>query len=169
MSRFPAPLAASLFSLAALGGCAAPGEFPSLSPRAIETNAAAGPAAEAPPLPTAADPELARQIAAIVAAAESAHAGFVAELSTARSTITGAAGAAAGSERWVAAQQAYSRADAARAPLVSALADLDALRRARIDSAAPADIAALDGAAERLGAIEAEETSSLNAIAANLG
>lgn len=169
MSRPPAPLAACLFALGLLAGCAAPGEYPSLSPRAIEKDAAAGATTEAPAIPAAADAGLAQQIAAILTAAESAHASFVDELTNARSVIAGASGAAAGSERWVAAQQAYSRADAARAPLVSALADLDALRRARINNAAPADMSALDGAAERLGVLETEETSRLNELAARLG
>jgi hypothetical protein len=165
MVRASLPLLVGL--IATLPGCAGKGEYPSLAPRAIEQAASAPEVA--PPVAAPSDAELARQIAAILAAADSGHRQFADELVRVRPVVAGANGATPGSERWVAAQQAYSRAETARGPLLSALADLDALRRSRIDAAAPADRAALDQAAERLRVLEAEEASALSDLAARIG
>ena len=164
----PLTLLAALLVAATLAGCATTEDFPSLAPRAIE---AAGDSSSPAPPPTGAgaDPELVKRLSSIVEAGEAGNRAFLAELVTARPTIERAAGAAAGSESWVAAQQAYSGLDSTRGALLSALADLDALRREQVDSPNPGNHAALDQGAERLTALESEEASTLAELAAKLG
>jgi hypothetical protein len=107
-----------------LAGCAATrGDYPSLSPRSVESAPAEKTSAE----PAAPDPAIVAEIAPIIATAEKGHADFRAQLERTRATIDAARGAAAGSEAWVAAQTALSTLDSARGPVLAALADLDAL------------------------------------------
>ena len=150
-----------------LAGCASNGAFPSLAPRAIEK---AGAEEVAPaPLPAGVDTELAKRLAAIVEAGEAGHRSFVEEAVAARSVVGQASGAATGSEQWVAAQTAYSRADSARGALLSALADLDAVRREQIDSPNAANHAATAATATRLEALAREEDATMAELAAKLG
>jgi hypothetical protein len=100
---------------------------------------------------------------------ESGHRAFLAEVAAARPAIERGSGTAEGSEAWVAAQQAYTAADAARGALTAALTDLDALRRDQADNANPGNQAALDQAAQRLGALDAEDNAALAELAAKLG
>ena len=151
-----------------LAGCAANGEFPSLAPRPIE-KAGAEEAAPPLPLPAGVDTELARRLAAIVAAGEAGHRSFIEEAMAARSAVAQGAGAATGSEQWVAAQTAYSRADAARGVLFSALADLDALRREQIDSPNAANQSAAAAMTARLEDLAREEDAALADLAAKIG
>ena len=165
MSRLPLSL---LLLTAMLGGCAASAEFPSLAPRAIEKAAQDEPR-PAPVAETGADAELQKRLAAIVESGESGHRAFLAELANARPLVARAAGSTAGSEAWVAAQQAYTAADAAHGALGAALADLDTLRREEVDNANPANRAALDQAAQRLTTLDADERTALAELAARLG
>jgi hypothetical protein len=121
------------------------------------------------PAPAAADPEMLRRLSSILDAGEAGHRAFLAELATARAAIERAAGSAAGSETWVAAQQAYSGLDSVRGALLSALADLDTLRREQVDSPNASNHAALDRGAERLRALEDEEASTVAELSAKLG
>lgn len=112
-----------------LTGCAAAqgGAAPSLAKRAVEGRF------DVPlpvvivtppgPLPT----DLAGRLARWESDAGAAQQAFAAERGTTASLVGQAAGAAIASERWVVAQQAISRLQAARAPLTGALADIDRL------------------------------------------
>ncbi|MEA3016154.1 MAG: hypothetical protein QOI38_876 [Sphingomonadales bacterium] len=153
---FPRPSAAwpALLAAAALAtGCKPEGTFPSLAPRPIESeDPLAEPIRTAPAV--AADPQLRGTAASLLAEARRGDREFEA--------AAGAAGSAArgpgspGSESWVAAQEAISRAEAARAPTMRALAELDRLATERAGLPTnDADFAAIRAAlaeAERLAA-----------------
>jgi hypothetical protein len=119
--------AASVLPLLAfpLTGCtAAQGPFPSLAPRPIERELAQErPVQPAPEVPD--DAALAQRIAALTGEARQGDAAFQTALAEAQRAAGGAG--AAGSEGWIAAQMGITRAEAARAPTVRALADLDRL------------------------------------------
>lgn len=125
MTRASAASAAStLLALAGLAACAAPGPYPSLALREAERVYAAGdPVAPPPVVPDR--PGIEARVQALVAAGRAADRGFETALAAAR-PLAGRAGGA-GSESWIAAQQAVSRAEAARAATVRALADMDRL------------------------------------------
>ena len=114
--------------LSVLASCADMGSgYPSLAPRPVERavlQADPAPAAAPAPLPASAD------IAQVVARAQTADAAFRAALETARPRIVAARGAPEGSEAWMAGQQAYSDAEAQRAPVGEALVELDRRREA---------------------------------------
>jgi hypothetical protein len=161
---FP-PLAAAA---ALLAGCAAEGPFPSLAPRAVERQLAnEQPPAPPPIIPS--DPATAGRIRDLVAAAREGDGAFRSALAAARPAVGGAG--AAGSESWVAAQQAVSRAQAARAPTVNALADLDSLA-VRLAAARPAasqaDIANAVAAVETVQAIADAQEDALGGLRARL-
>jgi hypothetical protein len=149
---------------ASLAGCAPGNDFPSLAPRPIEKADSAGTAA---PPAAGADAALAGRLATIVEAGEAGHRAFIEEAGAARSAIS--AGGATGSESWVSAQAAYSRVDSAHSALLSALADLDALRREQAESPNPAHYEAANAAAARLEALSREEDATLAELAAKLG
>lgn len=149
-----------------LAGCASNADFPSLAPRPIEAGAKEAATA---PLPAGVDAGLAQRLAAIAQAGEAGHRSFIEEATAARSAVAQASGAATGSEHWVAAQTAYSRADSARGVLLSALADLDAVRREQIDSPNAANLVAAAETAARLEALAREEESAMAELAAKLG
>lgn len=151
-----------------LAGCAQNADFPSLAPRPVEKIGTEGSAAPVP-LPAGVDAEVATRLAAIVTAGEAAHRSFIEEAAAARSAVAQASGAATGSEQWVAAQTAYSRADAARGALFSALADLDAMRREQVDGTNAANQSAAAAVAARLEALAREEDAALAELAAKLG
>jgi hypothetical protein len=121
--KFPAshPLLAAL-ACWLTAACAASGPFPSLAPRAVEKEAEAAPE---PPPPTVADAAVTARIAQLLTGARQANAQFE-EAYRAADQATGRAGGV-GSEGWIAAQQALSRAVAARGPVVDAIAELDRL------------------------------------------
>ena len=100
------------------------------------------------PAPVPVDAGHDERIAALVERARQGHSAFNAELSAARATVAGAAGAAVGSEAWVVGQQAVTRADARRTPVAESLADLDAMQVAGDGSsllqAGITDVSALD-------------------------
>jgi hypothetical protein len=150
-----------------LAGCASNGAFPSLSPRPIEKS---GVEEVAPaPLPAGVDAGLAQRLTAILEAGEAGHRSFVEEATAARSAVNQASGAATGSEPWITAQTAYSRADSARGVLLSALADIDTVRREQIESPNPTNQIAAAAAAARLEALAREEDATMAELAAKLG
>lgn len=138
--------------------------YPSLAPRPVEREViraeaappAAAPAQEAPPSPSA-------DLAQIVAEAESADAAFRAALDKARPAIEAGRAAPEGSEAWIAGQQAYSNADAARAPVSQALAELDRRREAAVDAG---DANGEAAAAEALGRVQTLYDAQQAALAA---
>ncbi len=153
-----------------LTGCAsAPGGYPSLARRAIETAPMAGVVPSASTPAPAPDPALDREIAALKAQADKGAAAFESAYATADRLTRAAADAAVSSDAWVAAQQAISNVEAARNDSVSALASLDTLyvRRAdavaggqaqggmeAIDAARAAVLASVDGQNDRVDALK---------------
>jgi hypothetical protein len=141
----PLPLAAALL----LAGCASDGAFPSLGIRDAERVYAAGdPLQTTPEAPDRAG--LAGRIAAFLAAANEGEAAFARALAAARPLAVRSG--APGSEGWLAAQQAISRVEAARAATTRALGDLDqfSAEQARQGPLSTADYGQLTGATARL-------------------
>ncbi|MDB5691231.1 MAG: hypothetical protein JWO81_294 [Alphaproteobacteria bacterium] len=113
------PLSAAL---AALAGCAAPGPYPSLAQRPIER--ALGEPGVPPviaPLPD--DPAVAARVAAFLGEAQAGDRTFLAALPAAQAAARRAG--AVGSDSWLQAQQAVSRAQTAQAQTIRVLAELD--------------------------------------------
>lgn len=163
-------IALSLLCCAVLAGCAAPGPYPSLAVRDVERRYAAGAAApEAAPAPVLpADAALAERVRALVAQGEAGQAAFASELPAARAAVA-RAGAAEG-EAWILAQQAISRAEAARTPTTRALGDLDALMLREVAEASlgAADYALLTEAIGRVEALRSGQDAALAALKAAL-
>jgi hypothetical protein len=165
MIRRGASLFVSLLAIV-LGGCAQTNaDIPSLSRRPIEGIDKAE--ADAPPAPQApASNAGAARLAAIDARIRAADSAFRMAAAAARTQI-GAAGPA-GSESWVAAQEALSTAAAAQADMTSAISDLDAFSRELVVSADPSAGADLV-AASTLTARAVELQSDQAKISAELG
>lgn len=163
-------IAPLLLTCLAVAGCAAPGPYPSLAVRDVERRYAAEAAAPeaAPPPAVPADAGLVERVRALIAQAEAGQAAFAAELPEAR-RATARAGAP-GAEAWVLAQQAISRAEAARTPTARALADLDALvlREAAAAWLSAADYAVLTAAIDRVAALRNAQDAALAALNAQL-
>lgn len=147
-------------------GCAPNGEFPSLAPRAIESQVDSEVPVRLPPA-VASDPQLLSRIAALLAEAREGHQTFEAILPEARAEVARAG--AAGSESWIEAQEAISRLEAVRAPTVTALAQLDLLA---IDRAAQAtneeDFAALLAAVDAASALARQQREIIDRLRAAL-
>ncbi|HEY0149657.1 MAG TPA: hypothetical protein VGB70_11735 [Allosphingosinicella sp.] len=160
MHRFtPLPLLAGLLTV----GCAASGTFPSLAPREVEAIYAAGdPLQSAPEAPDRAG--LSGRVAAFAAAANENDAAFERALGAARPLAARAGGS--GSESWIAAQQAISRVEAARAATTRAVADLDefALAEARQGPLSTSDYELLTAAMARLHALAKRQQDSVDAL-----
>lgn len=160
--RFPL----SLLSLSALlAGCAAQGPFPSLAPRAAEGLSDEDPVTT--PVDVASDPQLAAQVAELAAEARRGQAGF--ETAWPAASASSARAGAAASETWIEAQLAISRLEAARAPTVTALAQLDRLaveRTARSTNAS--DFEGLMAALEATAAMAREQTARIESLSASL-
>lgn len=155
----------ALLLLSGLAGCAdGRSGYPSLAPRPVEravlrvAPAAATAPIEAAPIPASAD------IAQIVATARAADAAFRAALETARALIEAGRGAAEGSEAWVDGQQAYSRAEAERAPVGNALAELDRRRQAAVAAGNSDEEAVIAEASLQVQALHEAETALLDAL-----
>jgi len=178
----PRKLLPILAAPALLGACASQTGFPSLSPRAAEFERsgtplppclkpaqgapAAAAAAEAPA--PADDPALASRIADLTGRARQGQADFSRLLTQARASARRAG--ASGSESWIAAQQDISRLQAARAPTVDVLAELDALSVARsADSAtSAADRERVTAAAEEVRVLAAAQQAELDSLGGRL-
>lgn len=161
-ARVPA-LAVTLFFLAS---CAAGGDFPSLAPRPIERELAVErPVAPAPDI--AADPALGARVAELVRQARAGDSAFGTALAGARSAAAGAG--VVGSDGWIAAQAAISRVEAARAEVVTALAELDriGLERARQPTNA-GDWAMVNSALSDVQAIADRQHEQLEQLRASL-
>lgn len=137
-----------LATIAALAGCAAPGDpFPSLALRPIETQGFDEPAA-AEPAPVAPDPALDATIATAVARLEELDRSFAGQADAAERMVRAAKGQPAGSERWIEAQTALAGLDDLRAQVSATVTDLDELAIQRGMTLAPA-YPALDAARTR--------------------
>ncbi|MEA3003314.1 MAG: hypothetical protein QOH81_2102 [Sphingomonadales bacterium] len=118
----PNPLLPLLAALAALAGCAAPGPYPSLAPRPIEKLLGEpGVPPVVAPLPD--DPAVAARVAAFLNEAQAGDRAFRAAFPAAETAVARAG--PVGSDSWLQAQQAVSRAQAAQAETVRVLAELD--------------------------------------------
>ena len=155
--------------IVALAGCAAPpGPGPSLAARsaeAIDPRVPVGGGVQRP-----ADRALAARLAELVALARQGDRAFAAAAGEAQ-RLAASAGARQ-SESWVVAQQALSAAVAARGPTTRALGDIDALAAAalvRRGGIAPADLAAIEGAAAEVGAMDRRHSKTIDALQARLG
>ena len=162
---------AAFLAILAIGPCSTPpgGPVPSLAPRAAETIDPRVPVGDgAVQLPV--DAALASRLADLVALARQGDSAFAAAAGEAE-RLAASAGAPQ-SESWVVAQQAVSAAVAARGPTTRALGDIDALAAAalvRRGGIAPADLAAIEGAAAQVGAIDRRQAGTIDALQRRLG
>jgi len=159
------PLA--LAAAALLSGCAAPGPFPSLAPREAERVYAAGDPLQV--LPEAPDRAgLAGQVAAFAAAAGAGESAFNTAIAAARPLVSRAGGS--GSESWVAAQEAVSRVEAARAATSKAAADLDqfAAAEAQKGPVSTADYQLLTEALVRIGGVANRQQEAVDRLRTSL-
>jgi hypothetical protein len=128
---------------ALLAGCVTEGPFPSLAPRPDERLSIEEPVREAPVV--ADDPALRTRIAALIGEARQGDRSFDADYGAAARAAAGAG--PAGSNGWIAAQQALSRIEASRGRTSDAATELHQLALERADQAmSAADREALDGA-----------------------
>jgi hypothetical protein len=141
------PLPAVMLGLLLLAGCTVSGSSPSLAPRAVEREYSNAPPPTGPcrlqgdgcfeggsgdqpvPPPPANDVQLRARIEALLGSARAGQAAFARQLEDTVASVSRAG--VQGSDAWIAAQQALSRLEAARAPAVDALTEFDALMLAR--------------------------------------
>jgi hypothetical protein len=161
--------APQLLLVLVLAGCSpAALEAPSLAPRAVEAIDPRIPVPE-PAISMTPNAGLVDQLDRLVAQARSGDDAFQPLAERARQ-LADAAGPKE-SESWIAAQQALSAAVAARAPVATAVADIQALGARRIQALggiAAGDLMAIDTAAARAGGIDSREASAIDQIQARL-
>jgi len=167
--RFSRP--AAFVAILAISACSTPpgGALPSLAPRAAETIDPRVPVGDGA-VQQAVDAALAARLAELVGLARQGEGAFAAAAGEAQ-RLAESAGAPQ-SESWVVAQQAVSAAVAARGQTARALGDIDALAAAalvRRGGIAPADLAAIEGAAAEVGAIDRRQAGAINALQRRLG
>jgi hypothetical protein len=160
----------AIVMLGLLGGCSTPsGPYPSLAPSAAE---AIDPRV---PIPSEvrigpADANLRAHLSALIDQAQAGDSQFEAAAANAE-RLAQAAGSPQG-ESWVAAQQALSAAQAARAPTTRALGDIDGIAAAALEQRGgipPGNLAAIQAAAERVTEIDRRQSARIDAIEARLG
>ena len=149
MSRpktLPSPTLAALAALAAgLAACAAPGPYPSLAPRPIE-KALGEPGVPPTVAPLPDDPAVATRVSALLDEAKAGDGEFRAALPAASAAVRRAG--AVGSDSWIEAQQALSRAETVEMRTTRALADLDrfSVDQANAKALSPGDLTRLQAA-----------------------
>jgi hypothetical protein len=155
---------AAIIPVLLLSACASGNAPPSLLPRAAEAIdpriAVVKPMNDRP-----VDPALAGHLAELVSQARSSDATFQSAAAEAR-RLAEAAGAAQ-SETWIAAEQALTRAIAARDATVHALGDIDALGADRLQAnagLAPNDLEAIKHAGAEVGVIDDRQARTIKAI-----
>lgn len=159
MKLLRGPLLASAAVLAA--GCVSEGPFPSLAPRPDERLAIEEPVREAPQIPD--DSGLRVRINALLAEARAGEAAFERDFEAAARTAARAG--AEGSDSWIDAEQAFSRAEASRIRATDAAAELHEIALARAGQpTSPADLAALEAAIAQADEIVAAQQARLNRI-----
>ena len=157
-------------ALVLLAACSTPSEtYPSLAPRAAEAidprvpipnEVAVGPV----------EPALSNRLAALIDHAKIGDSAFRAAAETAE-RLASAAGSAQ-SESWIAAQQALSAAQKARAPTTRALGDIDGLAATALATRGgiPAgNLAAIQSTAAAVSEIDRRQSERIEAIEARLG
>lgn len=153
-----------------LSACAAAqgGDAPSLARRPVEGRFDVAPptVVVTPPGPLPAD--LAGRLARWESDAAGAQQAFAAARSDTAALVAAAAGAPAASERWIVAQQAISRLQAARAPLTGALADIDRLYVERRTKEAIDGLPDIFALRERLADLASAQDAVIEALSAQL-
>lgn len=159
-----------LIPFAALAACAAAGgPYPSLQPRAAEAIDPRVPV-ERPINDRPITPALAAQLGALIEQARAGEPAF-ASAADAAERLAATAGPAQ-SDGWTEAQQAVSRAVAARNPAASALADIDALGANALQTqggVAPNDLAAIKRAGAKVSALDSRQAERIKALQQRLG
>ncbi|WP_066590464.1 hypothetical protein [Sphingomonas pruni] len=120
---------AILLTLGLVGCTEAPGVYPSLALRPIESRSDAEPEVVTPVATP--DSELDKKIAAIDAKLGASEAAFAASASTAESAARSPAAQAVGSNEWVRAESALADLDSLRVATLGAITDLDQLASER--------------------------------------
>lgn len=149
-----------------LAACATPGSYPSLAKRPFETAAPPPPAPAGPGIEL--DTAALRRIAGARESALAARGAYAEALGIARKAVASAQGAAAASEPWIAAQMAVSRLERTLGPAQSALAELDAERRALLLANPGADQLPIDAATAEIGAIARQQEAAVAELAERL-
>ena len=160
---------AILTTILTLSACASSNAPPSLLPRPAE---AIDPrvAIERPMNDRPVDASLAGQLAALVNQARTGDAAFEPVVAEAR-RLAAAAGARQ-SESWIAAQEALTRAVAAKEATARALGDIDSLGGNRLQAnggLAPSDLAAIQRASAEVYSIDQRQSQAIKSIQATLG
>ena len=160
---------AILTAAMALAGCASSAAPPSLLPRPAE---AIDPRVEVvrPMNDRPVSASLAGQLAALVSQARSGDAAFGPAAAEAQ-RLAASAGAPQ-SESWIAAEEALSRAVAAKEATARALGDIDSLGGDRLQTnsgMAPSDLAAVQQASAEVFAIDQRQSETIKSIQAALG
>lgn len=153
-----------------LSGCVAPADHPSLAPRAVEQFTTIEPTPP-PPAEPAIPEDASRQqrVTALVAQARETDTRFRQHLAEAQGAVANGTGAAIGSEAWVQAQQAVSRADVARASVTQNLADLNALQISSAETGVGTETGSVLAAAlDEVGSIAAAEDQAIAKLAGRL-
>ena len=163
-----ASLSLGIASAVSLGACATPqGEYPSLAVRDVERAegefATGEPARlDVPPLDIDLADGLEGRLAALISAAQDAHAEFTDVAPRAERLVAVARGSGIGSDSWAAAQVALAELDSARSRAAVPLGDLDVLyAAARI---AAEDSAAIEAARNQVIALVGEEDATLETL-----
>lgn len=148
-----------------LAACTTPAvEAPSLAHRPAEAIDPRVPVPE-PHISTVPNAALISQLNALVAQAVTGDGNFR-PLADKAAELAAAAGAK-GSESWVVAQQALTAAVAARAPVASAVGDIDALGATRVQQLggiAAADLKAINEAGARVTEIDGREAAVISSL-----
>lgn len=153
----------SLICLILLAGCTEGGieQYPSLLPRAIESQSLEEPERVAQPVGP--DAALDTQLAGFTAALDKAGADFTAAARDAEAKVAVARGLAEGSEPWLDAQVALSNLDSVRAPVAIAQTELEGLAIARGADGKP-PYPALSAAIARAEALSAEQGARIRML-----
>lgn len=149
-----------------LAGCARDsGRFPSLLPRAAETQSDLEPVRPVPP--QVADPAIDAALAQTDAKLTAAASGFAAKVGDSEKAVAAAQGASVGSDAWLDAQRALGELDSARSETSAIAADLD---RSAVDYARdhPRDYPAMTDLRARVDAELAQETAKIDALRSGL-
>jgi hypothetical protein len=162
---FPIIVAASL-----IAGCSsANADYELLLPRATERIDPRLPVGQ-PVNDRPATPALVQRLESLVAQARSGEAGFGAAIAAAR--VAAQSAGPRESESWIVAQEALSAAVKAREPAATALGAIDSLGAEMLmtqGGLAPADLDAVQRAAETVGAIDRRQAEAIDEIQARLG
>lgn len=174
MTRAHYCIPVTLLLLAACTTGAGGEDFPSLAKRAVEDQPfdPSTPVAATPAPITQLPADLAAQVTAAHSAGQAAHAQFLRNLPAAERQVRAAAGAARGSEPWVAAQLTLAALEIDTQPSASALSLLDRLyiaqRNAELDGAAAGGAVLIDQMRSAVAGQVAEQQAAIDALQAQL-